>query len=267
MAATMPSSNAPAGNPLRLEVCPDCGYNLDGLPDGSVCPECGRAYDASLIVLYGWGRGDHADFANCTPETLMGYLLMGGITTICLTLLMSDAPLLVLFFLAFCGIMSLNLLRRFGVSYPGLVQMRLRDAGCEQRDDLRGQSMWKDIGPTINVILWVGFGLAILFFSRTNQTLSAPLASFAVISIATVGRWWRRRQSTRLAGDAAAHDFAPWAKIEHVLIMPAGTDRYHVRLRCPTAWLWARTPVDAELHCTDRQAEELRRRIEAWRRT
>jgi hypothetical protein len=40
---------------VALEQCPQCAYDLVGLPETGQCPECGFEYDAaSLIVLYGW---------------------------------------------------------------------------------------------------------------------------------------------------------------------------------------------------------------------
>ncbi len=38
---------------LRLKECPECGYDLTGLPAKHSCPECGFAYDASTFVLNG----------------------------------------------------------------------------------------------------------------------------------------------------------------------------------------------------------------------
>lgn len=51
-------------DPLRLDRCPDCGYLLTGLPEEGICPECGFAYQADMIVLYGWARGHQVNQAN-----------------------------------------------------------------------------------------------------------------------------------------------------------------------------------------------------------
>lgn len=38
---------------LRLHRCPQCGYDLTGLPREGKCPECGFAYDAMMFSLLG----------------------------------------------------------------------------------------------------------------------------------------------------------------------------------------------------------------------
>jgi hypothetical protein len=47
----------------RPEFCPECGYNLNGLPDQGTCPECGIAYGHEIVLL-GWGVGSYATIAN-----------------------------------------------------------------------------------------------------------------------------------------------------------------------------------------------------------
>jgi hypothetical protein len=42
---------------LRLDVCPACGYALEGLPEVGRCPECGFDYRPGVIVLHGFGTG------------------------------------------------------------------------------------------------------------------------------------------------------------------------------------------------------------------
>lgn len=60
--ATAPVPLSDLGTPLQR--CPECGYLLTGLPPDGRCPECGFAYDSTMIVLQGWGFGQHANAAN-----------------------------------------------------------------------------------------------------------------------------------------------------------------------------------------------------------
>src|SRR5688572_3267499 len=68
-----------AGDLLRLENCPQCGYALAGLPAAGICPECGTAYDQSTVVLHGWGRGEHATLDTARPlsAVLIGLCYVG----------------------------------------------------------------------------------------------------------------------------------------------------------------------------------------------
>lgn len=47
-------NQATASDMPQVELCPDCGYSLWGLPSQGTCPECGFRYDQQMIVLYGW---------------------------------------------------------------------------------------------------------------------------------------------------------------------------------------------------------------------
>ncbi len=39
---------------LRLKRCPECDYDLRGLPHAHSCPECGIAYDENIFDLQVW---------------------------------------------------------------------------------------------------------------------------------------------------------------------------------------------------------------------
>ena len=42
---------------LRLKCCPECDYDLRGLPHAHSCPECGFAYSDDFFDLFGTSRG------------------------------------------------------------------------------------------------------------------------------------------------------------------------------------------------------------------
>lgn len=48
---------------LRLQRCPQCDYDLSGLPRQHRCPECGFEYDPNMFALYGWRRDDRFSVA------------------------------------------------------------------------------------------------------------------------------------------------------------------------------------------------------------
>jgi hypothetical protein len=50
-------SDTSTSDPLRLDLCPACGYALEGLPNEGRCPECGVEYRPGPIVLHGFGSG------------------------------------------------------------------------------------------------------------------------------------------------------------------------------------------------------------------
>lgn len=54
---------------LRLRRCPQCAYDLAGLPRRHRCPECGFEYDPSMFAVYGWTGKERLSVA--------GRLLMG----------------------------------------------------------------------------------------------------------------------------------------------------------------------------------------------
>jgi hypothetical protein len=35
-------------------VCPNCKYDLEGLPAKGICPECGRVYGEKVVLRVGW---------------------------------------------------------------------------------------------------------------------------------------------------------------------------------------------------------------------
>lgn len=49
---------------LALHECPQCAYDLRGLPRRHVCPECGLVYDETMFVVHAWTKDEYQ-----LPET------------------------------------------------------------------------------------------------------------------------------------------------------------------------------------------------------
>ena len=122
-------------DPLCLEVCPACGYSLQGLPDEGVCPECGQKYNQSVVVLHGWGRGTHASIHTAPIWIAVGLCALNSFNLLPLfinfgrawfvgpVVLVCTAPIIWVFW------------RRRNTTLPGLVQVLVSSRGCAQLDN------------------------------------------------------------------------------------------------------------------------------------
>lgn len=124
-------------DPLRLTLCPGCGYSLTGLGDEGVCPECGRPFDQRTVVLFGWGRGTHATALTATPGVAAALLAFQSFGMLHSCINPASPPgLRAGMFALWLGLIGWAVWqRRSRPELPGRVQVRLSDAGCQQIDN------------------------------------------------------------------------------------------------------------------------------------
>jgi hypothetical protein len=126
-------SDSDASDPLRLDRCASCGYQLQGLPTEGICPECGSAYDQRTIILHGWARGGHGHVGNARPwvSALLALLLLGLVWINWL----SRNYLYLAWSVFVVAMMGLALWRRWNSPLPAPIQVRLSASGCRQVDN------------------------------------------------------------------------------------------------------------------------------------
>ena len=123
---------------LRLEHCPTCGYQLEGLPAEGVCPECGRSYDDKTLVLYGWSRGTHERAMTGTRRSVVGFvaLLLFQIFHVTFSPGLRGTAFGYALAAALVAMLLYVFWRRWAArDMPGLVQVHLSAAGCRQLDN------------------------------------------------------------------------------------------------------------------------------------
>jgi hypothetical protein len=103
---------------------------LSGLPAAGICPECGRTYTPDVVVLYGYGRGEHANLATAPRRFLVGRALLVALSL--LPFLFGPSHGAILRWLFFVGVVGVSLGVRRTHAHPGTVQARLNRLGCVQ---------------------------------------------------------------------------------------------------------------------------------------
>jgi hypothetical protein len=117
------------------EVCPICGYSLQGAPAEGICPECGNAYDASVLIVHGWACGQHANVANSRGRRLL-FTMLFPLWVLWQFMFTSNVWRLTVGGLWLASI-AFDYSRRKSTDHPGGIQLRMNRNGILQIDNLR----------------------------------------------------------------------------------------------------------------------------------
>jgi hypothetical protein len=162
---------------LKDRACRRCGYNLKGLPGGSVCPECGTPFTAATIQ----GR-----FNDNLTDAPLEYLrsLRGGLLILAGSVVLAIAGLISSFFLGFDAIAGAALLT--GVLWVTGVWLT---TSSRPLDDSFAPDAVLDSAQlrTSCRVLQMGTLVGALMFSAGWVLLQSPTASQALVSSLVVG--------------------------------------------------------------------------------
>jgi hypothetical protein len=247
-----------------LEICPECGYSLRGLPGEGRCPECGAAYDGTMIVVY--GMRPHSRFgAPSRSRTGLWWNICLVLVFLYLAFLnRHGGPLMAMLSVAWALDLVFGELRsRLGMRhspFPAPSQVVCISAGCRQREDLVG-SLWLQAGEFLTM-LFLLFAMGYVLHS-TRDVRWAALCGLLLLLRANRYRQIIRMQAESTAGSGSRGRWTPWSRIWEVALIDKGGGRYHMELH-RMGW-WNSASLDIEFQCTKDEAEALREQIEKWR--
>jgi hypothetical protein len=278
-ATTRPAGGDPRdtnADPLRLDACPACTYDLTGLPDVGNCPECGAAFDrhADEVVLFGTADGKLATITNGSNRTVLIYLACIAASLFPLLLvgggpLWSD-PFLIMLIGILVVKVAVMLSLRSAAAAAGPVRVRVGIGGFEQASTVPPNSgLWRILDgiSLAALLLWAAF-----MFSHGGAGSAVMWGLMAIVVVGHVVVRVRNWRSGRNPAAVAPVDrfgrtagvLRPWSTVEKADLRSLGDGRFRVRLS-GRSWFDTVDYVDAAIAMTADQAAALGRRIDRWR--
>lgn len=263
--------------PTRLlELCPECAYRLDGLPDLGNCPECGTPYDQSVMILPGGACGSRATLADAGSKRFVWELLYPAYLSYCLWIEWSARKPFLGLLTCFGTLIFANLLLlvdRFTRRRPGLVHVYLGSAGCLQYR-ANPRTAWYRAGMICTLAGLIGSTGYLIYGFIDTEWVGAAVASavtvvFAIFAVVRM-RHLIRRDANLAPLTMLKFIGTPWRDVKIDTFEAKGENRFRMRLqdrKRKTRLL--RRPVDlvfAELTCSDEQALRAIRLIREWLR-
>lgn len=262
-------------SPRLLELCPDCGYPLVGLPAHGNCPECGREYDQSVMILPGSARGGTASLADASGSRLVWEIIIIALMFSSIFWDLWRGRVQPLMYAALAFILpgyALTLFDRFTRRRPGLVHVYINANGCLQVRANR-RTLWTRIALACFIVGSVFFAAS--FLNEYLPMARGPLRLGIALSVpALYGAWftWKVRHAFLPQEEAPpdlllAYAGIPWRDLSIARFEPLGEDRFLLRLQHRHRKTLLRQPADivhAQLHCSKQQALTAVRLIKEW---
>lgn len=261
--------------PRLLELCPDCGYALVGLPAHGNCPECGREYDQSVMILPGSARGGTASLADASGSRLVWEIIIIALMFSSFFWDLWRGHVQPLMYAAIAFILpgyALTLFDRFTRRRPGLVHVYINANGCLQvRANQR--TLWTRIALGCFIVGSVFFAAS---FLNEYLPISEPeiRRGIALSVPALYCAWfvWKVRHAFLPHDEVQpalhlAYAGVPWRDLSIARFEPLGDDRFLLRLQHRHKKSLLRQPADvihAELQCSKQQALTAVRLIKDW---
>lgn len=259
-------------DPLRLTVCPECGYSLKGLPSEGVCPECGERYDQQFVVVF----GENAEGDASGPFAHVGTLVILG-AAVAVWLYFSllrgggwGAPLAVVMIFG-AGLIAIRVLKRTTFNRSVLFQIWLNEHGYAKRRPELGGAALERVERYWVIGTFAAYLFAVYINRKNPDTLGDAVALGVMISViaSTVPRnaWSKRRRMIR-TGDARVPRLVRWDRNDNIDVKPISDTAAHLRIVCRSyigAWEFDRWhPVSARVRLSPEQVTLLRQQVDTW---